>query len=112
MKSSDTFCTSVVNSACLEYDEITYLLTEYAGDENVEAYAEKLLQVWKTISDMHSFLQRRDQPGPLPRSKAQARALALQQSPSPTQRKQIQAAEEVVEDEPKEKARAAVNIDP
>ncbi|KAJ2917543.1 hypothetical protein MD484_g2841, partial [Candolleomyces efflorescens] len=112
-----TFCTSVVNSAILEYDEITYLLSEYAGDQNVEAYAQTLLRVWKTIADMHSFLQRRDLPGPLPKSKIRARELALRQAPSPTQRKQIQAAvdeEDEYQYERKEKARAAanINIDP
>ena len=104
MRPSDIFCTSVVNSAALEYDEITYLLTEYAGDANVEAYVQKLLEVWRTIADMHSFLQNRDQPGPLPKAKAQARAFQLAAPPPPSpRRKQIQAAEEVVEDEPREK---------
>ena len=88
---SDTFCTSVVNSACLEYDEITYLLTEYAGDANVEAYAEKLLQVWKIIADMNSFLRKRDDPIALPKQpRGQPRALRAASAPSP-QRQQIKA---------------------
>ena len=109
MRPSDIFCTSVFNSAALEYDEIAYLLTEYAGDENVEAYVQKLLKVWRTIADMHSFLQKRDQPGPLPKAKAQARALQFAAPPPPSpKRKQIQAAEEVVEAEPKEKAPVSI----
>ncbi|KAJ2936408.1 hypothetical protein H1R20_g686, partial [Candolleomyces eurysporus] len=53
------FCTSVVNSAALHYDEITYLLSEYAGDQGVDAYVKSLLEVWKSIGQMHSFLQTR-----------------------------------------------------
>ncbi|KAJ2913567.1 hypothetical protein MD484_g6827, partial [Candolleomyces efflorescens] len=102
-----TFCTSVVNSAALKYDEITYLLSEYAGDLNVEAYAQKLLQVWKTIADMHAFLQRRDHSlGSLPvaRPKTEARASTPPPPYSP-KRKQVQLPEKMFDDEPKEQVR-------
>ncbi|KAJ2935568.1 hypothetical protein H1R20_g1526, partial [Candolleomyces eurysporus] len=53
------FCTSVVDSAKLQRDELVYLLSEYAGDEDVNAYVDQLLQVWTSINKMHSFVQTR-----------------------------------------------------
>ncbi|RXW20473.1 hypothetical protein EST38_g5380 [Candolleomyces aberdarensis] len=53
------FCTSVVDSAKLQRDELVYLLSEYAGDDDVNAYVDQLLQVWTSINKMHSFIQTR-----------------------------------------------------
>ncbi|KIJ30867.1 hypothetical protein M422DRAFT_176891 [Sphaerobolus stellatus SS14] len=43
------FCTSVVDHNALQIDELTYLLSEHAGDEEVEAYVDKLISVWTKI---------------------------------------------------------------
>ncbi|KIJ47574.1 hypothetical protein M422DRAFT_163688 [Sphaerobolus stellatus SS14] len=43
------FCTSVVDHNALQIDELTYLLSEHAGDEKVEAYVDKLISVWTKI---------------------------------------------------------------
>jgi hypothetical protein len=43
------FAVSVVNHLDLSVDELTYLLTEHAGDEDVTEYVDYLLGVWKKI---------------------------------------------------------------
>ncbi|KAH6885563.1 hypothetical protein BKA70DRAFT_1236966 [Coprinopsis sp. MPI-PUGE-AT-0042] len=50
------FCTSVVDSAKLKMDEFSYLLSEYAGDDGVQAYVEKLIEVWTSIAKMQKFI--------------------------------------------------------
>jgi hypothetical protein len=42
----DIFCTSVVDHNKLNVDELTYLLSEHAGDDDVEAYVDKLISIW------------------------------------------------------------------
>lgn len=54
---SDVFCTSVVDSSTLKLDELSFLLSEYSGDNGVHAYVDKLLQVWTSIHKMHAFIQ-------------------------------------------------------
>ncbi|EPQ57907.1 hypothetical protein GLOTRDRAFT_126400 [Gloeophyllum trabeum ATCC 11539] len=43
------FCTSVVHHAELNEDELTYLVSEHAGDSAVEAYIDRLISVWAKI---------------------------------------------------------------
>ncbi|KAG8736227.1 hypothetical protein FRC10_009552 [Ceratobasidium sp. 414] len=42
-------CSSVVDRSALTFDEMIYLLSEHAGDENVEAYIDTLAKVWKKM---------------------------------------------------------------
>ncbi|KAG9093713.1 hypothetical protein FS749_013902 [Ceratobasidium sp. UAMH 11750] len=46
-------CSSVVNRSALTFDEMIYLLSEYAGDENVEEYIDSLARVWKKMELVH-----------------------------------------------------------
>jgi hypothetical protein len=46
------FCVSVVNHMDLSVDELTYLLSEHAGDGDVKAYVDYLLSVWKKIYEI------------------------------------------------------------
>ncbi|KAG9094450.1 hypothetical protein FS749_012455 [Ceratobasidium sp. UAMH 11750] len=43
------FCTSVVDRSALTLDELTFLLSEHAGDDKVEAYVDKLISVWNKM---------------------------------------------------------------
>ncbi|KAG8775469.1 hypothetical protein FRC12_001474 [Ceratobasidium sp. 428] len=43
------FCTSVVDRAALTLDELTFLLSEHAGDDKVEVYVDKLVSVWNKM---------------------------------------------------------------
>ncbi|KIJ45365.1 hypothetical protein M422DRAFT_46819 [Sphaerobolus stellatus SS14] len=49
------FCTSVVDHSALQIDELTYLLSEHAGDEAVEAYVDKLILVWTKIRSIKAI---------------------------------------------------------
>ncbi|QRV73667.1 hypothetical protein RhiJN_01681 [Ceratobasidium sp. AG-Ba] len=42
-------CTSVVKHDALEIDELVYLLSEHAGDENVNAYLAFLIYTWNNM---------------------------------------------------------------
>jgi hypothetical protein len=46
------FCVSVVNHMDLSVDELTYLLSEHAGDADVKEYVDYLLSVWKKIYEI------------------------------------------------------------
>jgi hypothetical protein len=46
------FCVSVVNHMDLSVDELTYLLSEHAGDCDVKKYVDYLLGVWKKIYEI------------------------------------------------------------
>jgi hypothetical protein len=61
----DIFCTSIVDHTKLQIDELTYLLSEHAGDTDVEAYIDKLVSVWSKIRAISAL---------------QAQALAYKQS--------------------------------
>lgn len=37
-------------------DEFTYLLSEYAGDDGVKAYVEKLIDIWQSVAKMQKFI--------------------------------------------------------
>ncbi|KAH6908487.1 hypothetical protein BKA70DRAFT_1427079 [Coprinopsis sp. MPI-PUGE-AT-0042] len=50
------FCTSVVDSSKLKMDEFSYLLSEYAGDDGVKDYVEKLISIWTSIAKMQKFI--------------------------------------------------------
>jgi hypothetical protein len=47
---------STRDSAKLKMDEFSYLLSEYAGDDGVQAYVEKLIEVWTSIAKMQKFI--------------------------------------------------------
>jgi hypothetical protein len=51
------FSTSVVEHSKLSVDELTYLLSEHSGDQEIEGYVEELLRVWRK---MHSIKNRID----------------------------------------------------
>ncbi|KAG8739113.1 hypothetical protein FRC10_006132, partial [Ceratobasidium sp. 414] len=51
-------CSSVVDRSVLTFDEMIYLLSEHAGDENVEAYIDTLARVWKKME----VLPRKNEP--------------------------------------------------
>jgi hypothetical protein len=62
----DIFCTSVVDRAALTLDEMTYLLSEHVGDDNVEAYVNKLASVWNKVNNLPKVIEgpaRISQPG-------------------------------------------------
>jgi hypothetical protein len=37
-------------------DEFSYLLSEYAGDDGVKEYVEKLIDIWTSIAKMQKFI--------------------------------------------------------
>jgi len=43
------FCKSVLDRKSLSPTQLTYLLSEHAGDKNVEAYVDKLIAVWNNL---------------------------------------------------------------
>jgi hypothetical protein len=45
----DIFCTSIVDHEAVNLDELTYLLSEYAGDAEVGAFVDKLMATWTQI---------------------------------------------------------------
>jgi hypothetical protein len=50
------FCTSVVRYQDLVEDELIYLVSEHAGDDEVEAYISSLLSVRQKIANFtHAF---------------------------------------------------------
>jgi hypothetical protein len=52
------FCVSVVNHMDLSVDELTYLLSEHAGDLDVRAYVDYLLSVWRKIYEIKHEVNR------------------------------------------------------
>ncbi|KAH6897668.1 hypothetical protein BKA70DRAFT_1406675 [Coprinopsis sp. MPI-PUGE-AT-0042] len=40
----------------LKMDEFAYLLSEYAGDDGVKEYVEKLIRIWTSIAKMQKFI--------------------------------------------------------
>ena len=40
----------------MKMDEFSYLLSEYAGDDGVKAYVEKLIDIWTSIAKMQKFI--------------------------------------------------------
>ncbi|KAG9096530.1 hypothetical protein FS749_008285 [Ceratobasidium sp. UAMH 11750] len=42
-------CSSVVDRSALTFDEMIYLLSEHAGDDNVEEYIDSLARVWRKM---------------------------------------------------------------
>jgi len=57
------FCTSVVDHNVLQIDELTYLLSEHAGDDQVEAYVDKLVSVWNKVRAIASATGKYGQAG-------------------------------------------------
>ncbi|KAG9123997.1 hypothetical protein FRC07_013253 [Ceratobasidium sp. 392] len=47
-------CSSVVDRTALTHDEMIYLLSEHAGDDNVEAYVDDLAKIWKKMDGLQS----------------------------------------------------------
>jgi hypothetical protein len=45
----DIFCKSVLDRKSLSPTQLTYLLSEHAGDKNVETYVNKLIAVWNSL---------------------------------------------------------------
>jgi hypothetical protein len=45
----------VVDHSALQIDELTYLLSEHAGDTEVEAYVDKLVSVWTKIRAINAI---------------------------------------------------------
>ncbi|CCA67373.1 hypothetical protein PIIN_01204 [Serendipita indica DSM 11827] len=49
-------CTSVVDTSTLKIDELVYLLSEYRGDADVEAYMDKLIAIWTKMDNVQEML--------------------------------------------------------
>ncbi|KAF6746574.1 hypothetical protein DFP72DRAFT_822985, partial [Ephemerocybe angulata] len=60
------FCTSVVDSSKLHVDELTYLLSAYAGDDEVDPYIQKLLKTWTAVAGMRAALKQLEAPAAVP----------------------------------------------
>lgn len=48
-----TFCKSVVDHTKVHLDTLVYLISELAGDNNVEEYIKKLRHIWELLEDKH-----------------------------------------------------------
>lgn len=46
----DVFCASVVDHTKLSLDELTFLLSEHAGDDDVGDYVDELVWIWWKMS--------------------------------------------------------------
>ncbi|KAG8688623.1 hypothetical protein FRC08_011343 [Ceratobasidium sp. 394] len=46
------FCKSVLDRKSLTPTQLAYLLSEHAGDKNIEAYIDKLVEVWSEMDGM------------------------------------------------------------
>lgn len=51
--STDVFCISVVKHGDLITDELAYLLTEFAGDADVERYADRVFKLWARMAQLN-----------------------------------------------------------
>ncbi|KAJ1309330.1 hypothetical protein OPQ81_004991 [Rhizoctonia solani] len=45
-------CSSVVDRSVLTFDEMVYLLSEHAGDGDVEAYIDSLARIWRKMEEL------------------------------------------------------------
>ncbi|CAE6365388.1 unnamed protein product [Rhizoctonia solani] len=45
-------CSSVVDRSVLTFDELIYLISEHAGDDDVEAYIDSLAKIWRKMEDL------------------------------------------------------------
>ncbi|KAG8741688.1 hypothetical protein FRC10_002561 [Ceratobasidium sp. 414] len=48
----DVFCKSVLDRKSLTPTQLAYLLSEHSGDKNIEAYIDKLVEVWSKMDGM------------------------------------------------------------